>query len=93
MKVTVEIDHEWVRIARSPIYSIAAALASLSVTFAPLFLYLSGKGEFYPGYEWIIVPAVFWSDLFRSFVLLSPRQYSGQGTKAKFEVAHYHLAK
>jgi hypothetical protein len=49
MKVTVEIDHKWVRIARSPIYFIVSALAGGSITFAPLFLYLSGKGKFYPG--------------------------------------------
>lgn len=59
VKVTVEIDHRWVRIARSPIYFIADALAGCSVTFAPLFLYLSAKGTFYPGYEWIIVPLCF----------------------------------
>jgi hypothetical protein len=59
MKVTVEIDHKWVRIARSPIYFIVSALAGGSITFAPLFLYLSGKGKFYPGYEWIIVPLCF----------------------------------
>lgn len=45
------------------------------------------------GYEWIIVLSMFCSDLFRSLVLLSPRQCGGQGVKAKFEVAHYHLAK
>ena len=59
MKVTVEIDPRWVRITRSPIYSIVTGLAGVSVTFAPLFLYWSGQGKFYPGYERIIVPLCF----------------------------------
>ena len=59
MKVTVEIDPRWVRITRSPIYFIVTALAGVSVTFAPLFLYWSGQGKFYPGYERITVPLCF----------------------------------
>jgi len=59
MKVTVEIDQKWVTLARSPIYFIVAALTGVSVTFAPLFLYWSGKGEFYPGYRGVIVPLCF----------------------------------
>jgi len=59
MKVTVEIDHKWVRIARSPLYHIVTALTGGSITFAPLFLYWSGKGTFYHGYERIIVPLCF----------------------------------
>jgi len=64
MKVTVEIDQKWVRITRSPLYGIVAGLTGVSVTFAPLFLYWSGKGKFYPGFEWIVVPlcfAVIWA--------------------------------
>jgi hypothetical protein len=59
MKVTVEIDEKWVRIARSPIYFIVSALTGVSVTFAPLFLYWSGRGKFYSGYEEIVVPLCF----------------------------------
>jgi hypothetical protein len=59
MKVTVEIDQKWVRIARSPVYFIVSALTGVSVTFAPLFLYWSGTGRFYPGHEGIIVPLCF----------------------------------
>jgi hypothetical protein len=59
MKVTVEIDEKWVRIAGSPIYFIVSALAGISVTFAPLFLYWSGQGKFYPSYEEIVVPLCF----------------------------------
>ena len=51
MKVTVEIDQKWVRLARSRLYYIVAGLTGVSVTFAPLFLYWSGKGTFYHGYE------------------------------------------
>jgi hypothetical protein len=59
MKVTVEVDQKWVSIARSPIYFIVAALAGVSITFAPLFLNWSGKGKFYPGYERIVVSLCF----------------------------------
>jgi hypothetical protein len=59
MKVTVEVDQKWVSLARSPIYFVVAALAGVSITFAPLFLYGSGKGKFYSGYEGIIVPLCF----------------------------------
>jgi hypothetical protein len=45
MKVTVEVDQKWVSLARSPIYFVVAALAGVSITFAPLFLYWSGKGK------------------------------------------------
>ncbi|HTR24491.1 MAG TPA: hypothetical protein VMI10_10940 [Terriglobales bacterium] len=56
MRVTVEIGPTWTRVVRSPIYLIVAALTGVSVSFAPLFLYWSGKGEFYPHYARIIVP-------------------------------------
>lgn len=56
MKVTIEIDQTWARIARSPIYFIVAPLTGVSATFAPYFLYLSGKGKFFPGYEGIVAP-------------------------------------
>jgi hypothetical protein len=59
MKVTVELDSAWAKIAQSPIYMVVSALTGVSITFAPLFLYWSGKGKFFPGYEWIIVPLCF----------------------------------
>jgi hypothetical protein len=55
-KVTIEIASTWVKIVRSPLYWIVAALQGVSISFAPLFLYWSGKGKFYPGYERFIVP-------------------------------------
>jgi hypothetical protein len=58
-KVMVEIDPKLVKIARSPFYWIVASLQAVSITFAPLFLYWSGKGQFYHGYEWIVVPSCF----------------------------------
>ena len=59
MKVTVEINSKWVKVARSPIYFILSGLTGVSVTFAPLFLYWSGKGTFYHGYERVVVPLCF----------------------------------
>ena len=59
MKVTVEIHPFWVKIVRSPIYIVVTALTGVSVSFAPLSLYWGGKGEFYPGYEWIVVTMCF----------------------------------
>jgi hypothetical protein len=58
-KVTIEIDSKWLRIVRSPLMWIVAALQGVSITFAPLFLYWSGKGHFYRGSEWFIVPLCF----------------------------------
>jgi hypothetical protein len=58
-KVTVEIDSTWAKIARSPLYFVIVALQGVSVSFAPLFLYWSGKGGYFPGYERIVVPLCF----------------------------------
>ncbi len=58
-KVTIEVDSRWVKIARSPLYWVVVALQGPSVTFAPLFLYWSGKGKMFPEYEWLIVPSCF----------------------------------
>ncbi len=57
--VIIEINSRWVKILRSPLYWIVAALQGVAITFAPFILYLSGKGSFYHGYEWIIVPACY----------------------------------
>jgi hypothetical protein len=58
-KVTIQVDAKWVKIVHSPVYWIVATLQGLSISFAPLFLYWSGKRQFYPGWEWIIVPSCF----------------------------------
>jgi hypothetical protein len=58
-KVTIQIDSKWVRIVRSPLFWVVGALQGVSLTFAPLFLYWSGKGRFFPEAEWIIVPSCF----------------------------------
>ncbi|MGB8012648.1 MAG: hypothetical protein WCF68_13615 [Terriglobales bacterium] len=58
-KITVEIDSTWAKIARSPLYFFFAALQGVSVSFAPLFLYWSGKRTFFPGHEWFVVPSCF----------------------------------
>ncbi len=59
MTVNIAIDSRWVKIIRSPVYKVVAGLTGVSVTFAPAFLYWSGKGKFFPGYEWLVVPACF----------------------------------
>jgi hypothetical protein len=57
--VTIEIDSKWVKIVHSPFFWVVATLQGVSVSFAPLFLYWSGKGTFFHGSEWIIVPSCF----------------------------------
>jgi hypothetical protein len=73
-KVTVELDSKWARLARSPIYFVVAALQGVSVTFAPLFLYWSGQGKFFPGSERIVVPVCF------AVIFLVPTFYFLLGT-------------
>ncbi len=80
MKVTVEIDEKWVRLARSPLYHVVAALTGVSVTFAPIFLYWSGKGTFYHGYEVVIVPLCF------VVIYFVPSFYFGIGTAVAKEL-------
>jgi hypothetical protein len=58
-KVSIEIDSRWVRVVRSPIYFVIAALQGISVSFAPLFLYWSGRGNYFNGLEWLVVPLCF----------------------------------
>jgi len=57
--VTIQIGPKWARLARSPVYWVVAALQGVSVTFAPLFLYWSGRGGYSFGSEWVIVPVCF----------------------------------
>ena len=58
-KVTIELDVKWRKLTHSPFYFLIAALQGVAVSFAPLFLYWCGKGIFFPGYEWLVVPACF----------------------------------
>ncbi len=73
-KVTIEISSTWAKIVRSPLYWIVAALQGVSVSFAPLFLYWSGKGKMFPGYEWLVVPSCF------GIILLVGFFYMGLGS-------------
>ena len=57
-KVTIEISAKWGQLVRSPFMFIIAALQGVSISFAPLLLYWSGKGEFYPDKPWL-VPILF----------------------------------
>lgn len=57
--VTVEIDSRVVRFVRSPAFPVVAGLQGVSISFAPLFLYWSGQGKFYHGFEWFVVPLCF----------------------------------
>jgi hypothetical protein len=58
-KVSIEIDSKWVRRVKSPLMWVVGTLQGVSITFAPLFLYWSGTGTFYPKERWIIVPLCF----------------------------------
>jgi hypothetical protein len=57
--VTLELSPVWVKITRSPLFMFVTALMGVSSTFAPLFLYWSGQGWFYAGFEWVVVPLCF----------------------------------
>jgi hypothetical protein len=58
-KITIDVNSKLVWFARSPLYVVASALTGVSVSFAPLFLYWSGKGKFFPDYGRVIVPLCF----------------------------------
>ena len=68
-KITIELDGKWRKIARSPLYFIVAAFQGVAITFAPLFLYWCGKGGYFTGYEWLVVPCCF------AIILLVPLFY------------------
>ena len=57
--VTIQVGARSAKIARSPVYWIVAALQGVSLTFAPLFLYWSGRGGYSFGHEWLFVPLCF----------------------------------
>jgi hypothetical protein len=58
-RITIEIDSKWVRIVRSPLYWVVAALQGLSIGFAPLFLFFAGRGMLSRGFDWFVVPLCF----------------------------------
>jgi hypothetical protein len=56
----IEIDSKWVKLIRSPLFWVVGALQGIAFTFAPAFLYLSGKeGFLFHGYEWLVAPFCF----------------------------------
>ncbi len=57
--VTIEINSNWVRVVRSPVYWVVASLQGVSISFAPLFLYWSGKGDYFPGLRMVVTPLCF----------------------------------
>jgi hypothetical protein len=58
--ITVEIDSKWVKILRSPLFLVVGALQGVAFTFAPAFLYMSGKDWFlFRRFEWFIAPFCF----------------------------------
>jgi hypothetical protein len=56
---TVEINSLWTSLVRSPLMLVIWGFQGVSVSFAPLFLYWSGKGWFFPQARSIIVSACF----------------------------------
>ncbi len=58
-KVTIELDSRWRRLVRSPLMWVIWALQGVSISFAPLFLYWSGRGWFFPDWSWLAVPLCF----------------------------------
>lgn len=69
--VTVQITPKWVSLIKSPLMVVVWALQGLAVSFAPLFLYWSGKGWFFPATKWIVVPLCFAIILGVSFFYMS----------------------
>jgi hypothetical protein len=58
-KVTIELDAKWVRQVNSPYMHIVWAFQGVAITFAPLFLFWAGTGNFFSGYKLIVVPLCF----------------------------------
>ena len=70
--VTVEVSPRLASVVRSPAFVIVTALQGVSISFAPLFLYWSGKGMF-KGHEWLVVPICF------AIVVIVPLVYFALG--------------
>jgi hypothetical protein len=52
-KVTIEIDSKWLKRVNSPLFRVVQTFQGAAVSFAPLFLYESGKGWF-RNYEYAV---------------------------------------
>lgn len=57
--ITVEISPRWVAIIKSPLMYVIWMFQGVAVTFAPLFLYWSGRGTVPPEIQWLVVPLCF----------------------------------
>ena len=57
--MTINVSSRWVSLINSPLIWPIWVLQGVSVSFAPLFLYWSGKGWFFPEARWIVVPVCF----------------------------------
>lgn len=53
----IQIDSQWVRRVRSPLMLVVGALQGVSITFAPLLLYWSGRGT--SSLNWIVAALCF----------------------------------
>jgi len=60
-KITIELDAKWKRLANSRLYFVVSALQGVAVTFAPLFLYWSGRSRLplLSDHQWWFVPLCF----------------------------------
>ena len=56
---TVEISPKWVSAINSPLMWVIWILQGVAVSFAPLFLYWSGQGWFFPEARWVVIPLCF----------------------------------
>lgn len=57
--VTVQISPKWVSLINSPLMLVVWALQGVAISFAPLFLYWSGKGWFFPASKLVVVSLCF----------------------------------
>ncbi|MFY9674235.1 MAG: hypothetical protein WB817_00950 [Terriglobales bacterium] len=57
--VLVKINPKWVSLINSPLMWLVWALQGVAISFAPLFLYWSGKGWFLPAERRFVVPVCF----------------------------------
>ena len=74
-KVTIEISAKWQRLVKSPLMWVIWSLQGVAITFAPLFIYWSGSGKFFPGISWWAVPLCF------ALVFLIPAFYFWLGAE------------
>jgi len=53
-KITIQIDSKWVKVIHSKRYFVVGSLTGVSVTFAPIFLFVSGMHGFLHGFGWVL---------------------------------------